>query len=105
MHHLRAVSLLRELFPSNVVSLLTLQFRTFHCHNDFFALVDRVAVYLIELLLRLLLISVTQRYEYVFSENGLVAHKNGQLISKEVVQQLNKLKSTVFFSHQVSGQY
>ena len=29
-------------------------------------------------------VSVLQRYSYVFSENGLVAHKNGQLYSKEV---------------------
>ena len=25
-----------------------------------------------------------QKYDYVFSENGLVAHKNGQLIFQEV---------------------
>jgi len=29
--------------------------------------------------------SVLQRFDYVFSENGLVAHKNGELLSKESI--------------------
>ncbi|XP_013383356.1 phosphomannomutase 2-like [Lingula anatina] len=29
---------------------------------------------------------VIKKFEYVFSENGLVAHKNGQLIAKESIQ-------------------
>lgn len=28
--------------------------------------------------------AVTQRFDYVFSENGLVVHKNGELTSRQV---------------------
>lgn len=38
------------------------------------------------------------KYDYVFSENGLVAHKNGELIFKEVNQkQLIKISFLVFY--------
>ena len=30
--------------------------------------------------------SVLEKYTYVFSENGLVAHKNGQLIHRQAIK-------------------
>lgn len=41
--------------------------------NTFFYLISKCSILVIK------------RYDYVFSENGLVAHKNGELLSREVI--------------------